>query len=306
MAPSSTEVASAGASPVRGWLWLILLLFFLECALFIAFAADGMGPPAYLQCHLGLCAATAALGGWWAAASAASDRADRIAMVVQLVAWTALAGPFGAFIAAGLLMPRAAVANADAAGQPDVAARFNAAPLSRLELLHRSLLDRRLRLDGAHVIRPLLDVVIDGAQIEKFDALGLISKRYVPAAAPALKRALEDKDGSVRVLAATVMAQQHNAYTKRIGSCQAIASAAPHSASGWSDLGQAHLNYANSGLLEASRAETELSHARTHLARAQRLGRDETSTTKPLDSIGRLAALLEQPTVEHRASPHAS
>ncbi len=89
--------------------------------------------------------------------------------------------------------------------------------LTRLELLHGSLLDRRLRLGHAHAIRPLLDVMIEGTQVEKLDALSLISKRYAPALAPALRRALEDKDGSVRVLAATVMAQQHNAFTKRIG-----------------------------------------------------------------------------------------
>ena len=96
-------------------------------------------------------------------------------------------------------MPRRATAS-DAEGTADTTFTINQGPeLTRLELLHGSLLDRRLRLEQCAPIRPLLDVVIDGTQIEKLDALGLISKRFVPALAPILKRALEDKDAAVRV-----------------------------------------------------------------------------------------------------------
>jgi hypothetical protein len=133
------------------------------------------------------------------------------------------------------------------------------------------LLDRRVHLDQVHPVRPLMDVILDGTQTEKFDVLSLISKRFVPAAAPVLKCALEDSDAPVRVLAATVMAEQHNACTKRIGDCQTIARAAPDAPDGWRALGKAHLDYATSGLLEGSRAEIELDHARTHLAHAERL-----------------------------------
>jgi hypothetical protein len=290
---SSTADASEGAASAAGRLWLVMVLLCLQAELFIGFATDRLDLARYLELHLGLCAVTAVVGGWWAASSSATDPADRIVMVLQLVAWTTLAGPFGTLIAAGLLVPRTA-----ASVQPNVAPR---ASLNRLELLHNALLDRRLRLDRVHPIRPLMDVIIDGTQIEKFDALSLISKRYVPDVAPILKRALEDKDASVRVLAATVMAQQHNACTKRIGDCQAIARAAPDSPDGWRELGQAHLDYAQSGLLEGSRVEAEFGHARTHLARAERL-----------DTIGRLADLAAQPTDagivpvnhEQRVSPH--
>jgi hypothetical protein len=141
--------------------------------------------------------------------------------------------------------------------------------MTRLALLHSALLDRRLRIGDAHSIRSLFDVMIDGTQLEKLDALSLISKHYAPALAPALKRALEDGDSSVRVLAATVMAQQHNAYTKRIGVLQASAKAAPGHSDGWSELGQACLDYAESGLLEASRAATEANQGRAYLAHSR-------------------------------------
>lgn len=294
---SSMAAASKGAAPAAGRLWLVLVLFCLQSELFLGFATDRLDLATYLELHLGLCAATAVFGTWWTSSSSAPNPADGVVMVLQLAAWTTLAGPFGTLIAAGLLVPRtAAPEQADDTGR-------SRATLSRLELLHHALLDRRLHLDQVHPVRPLMDVIIDGTQSEKFDALSLISKRYVPAAAPALKCALEDKDASVRVLAATVMAQQHNACTKRIGDCQVIARAAPDTPSGWRKFGKAHLDYAMSGLLEGSRAETELGHARTHLARAERL-----------ESVGRLADLSEQPTAaedvlvyhEQRALPHGS
>jgi hypothetical protein len=258
------------APPAFGPPCLVPILLCAQAALFLAFTLGRLELPAYLACHLGLCAVAAIVGGRWAMAPSAPNPSDRIAMVAQVVGWTALAGPFGSVIALGLLIPRAAA-------RPDVGSEPNAT-LSRLELLHGSLLDRRLRLDRAHATRPLLDVVIDGAQSEKFDALSLMAKRFVPALAPALKQALEDKDGSVRVLAATVMARQHNACTRRIGDAQAMTRAAPEAPEGWRELGQAHLDYARSGLLEASRADTELGHARAHLTRAEQLDHGEQPT----------------------------
>jgi hypothetical protein len=265
-ASAPAAAASKVAWPASGQLWLVLMLLCPQSALFIAFAWDWVDLSAYLEFHLGLCGAAVAFGSWRAVASSAPDPDERIAFVLQVGAWTTLAGPFGTFIASGLLVRRA-----NASGQPDGTSGHYPA-LSRLELLHRSLLDRRLRLDHAHSVRPLLDVIIDGTQNEKFDALSLIAKRYVPATAPTLKRALKDKDGSVRVLAATVMARQHNACTRRIGEAQEVARAAPDAPGGWRELGRAHLDYAGSGLLEVSRAETEFGYARAHLARAERLG----------------------------------
>ena len=244
---------------------LVFGLLCLESTLFLAFVTGRLETRAFINLHLALCAATATFGLWWAgAASTAADADDKIASVLQSVAWTVLAGPFGTVVAAALLVPRKA-------GASDAEVAASRPGLTRLELLHGSLLDSRMRLERAHAIRPLLDVIIEGTQLEKFDALSLISKRYDPALAPALRRALEDKDASVRVLAATVLAQQNNAHTKRIGALQAVAKADAGTSSDWSELGQAHFDYAVSGLLEASRAEIEVSHALDYLARAAEL-----------------------------------
>ncbi len=187
-------------------------------------------------------------------------------MLLHATVWTLLAGPFGALIAAMLLTPRAAPASQDDGLFAQALAEGS--ELTRLELLHSMLLDRRLRLEHAHDIRPLLDVMIDGTQMEKLDALRMIAKHYVPALAPALRRGLEDKDASVRVFAATAIAQQNNLHTRRIGALQDTATSAPDCSDHWRELAQAHADYAESGLLEAARADAETRQAQAYLARA--------------------------------------
>jgi hypothetical protein len=273
-APEPEADRAAGAP--GGLLPLVCGLLCLEAALFVAFSANHLDMPAVLGIHLGLCAVTATIGRWWVRArSTVAHAGDNAATVLHLAAWTVLGGPFGTVIAAMLLVPRRD-GMADGAGSGSLATPYEPKPpgadgqnkMTRLELLHSALLDRRLRIGGAHPVRPLLDVMIEGTQTEKLDALSLVSKRFAPALVPALKRALEDGDSSVRVLAATVMAQQHNAHTKRIGVLQTAARAAPERSDGWSELGQACLDYAESGLLEASRAATEANQGRAHLARS--------------------------------------
>jgi hypothetical protein len=269
--------ADRGAGEHGRLLSLVSGLLCLEAVLFVAFSANHLGMLTVLGIHLSLCAMTATTGRRWVRAhSAVAHAGDNAATVLLLAAWTALAGPFGTIVAATLLVPQRPAVSADAstdAGSPPSGATPARADrhheMTRLELLHSALLDRRMRIGGAQTVRPLIDVMIEGTQIEKLDALSLISKHYVPALAPALRRALEDGDSSVRVLAATVMAQQHNAHTKRIGALQAFARATSECSNNWRELGQAYLDYAESGLLEASRAETEASRGRVHLARSQ-------------------------------------
>jgi hypothetical protein len=268
---------------------LVLCLLCQETALFLAFCTGLLNMAMFLSFHLGLCAMTASFGLVWVRiSSGVGDARDKVAVVFHLAAWTTVAGPFGTLITAALLVPRrVAPIRTD-----DLVETEPHSELTRLELLQGSLLDRRLRLERAHGVRSLLDVIIDGTQIEKFDALSLIYKRYVPALAPALQQALEDRDGSVRVLAATVMAQQHNAYTNRIGALQTIANGAPNRPEHWSNLAQAHMDYAECGLLASSRINSEVSHALTHLARANQLDPGNAVTQACVDAAGRYPAGL--------------
>jgi hypothetical protein len=180
--------------------------------------------------------------------------------------WILLGGPFGALIVAALLVPRSASAGQDGSLSDLVAAEPT--ELTRVEALHSGLLDRRFRLEQGHQIRSMLDVMIDGTQVEKLDALRLIASRYVPGLASATWRALEDKDAAVRVFAATVMANQHNMHTKRIGALQAAAANEPGCTDKWRELAQAHADYAACGLLDTSRADEEAHEASACIARA--------------------------------------
>lgn len=294
--------ASAWASTVpRRPIWIsspvhaVLSLLCLHSALFLTFAADRLDMRAFVSLHLALCAATATVGAWWVKRpSAVLNARDKTAVMLQLVGCTLIAGPFGAAIAGALLVPQRAQANHAEDAADGAAVRPN---LTRLELLHSSLLDKRLRLERVHNIRPLLDVIIEGTQTERLHALSLICKRYDPAMAPTLKRALEDKDGSVRVLAAKVIAQQHDVHTRRIGASQAAARAAPEILSHWRDLGRAHLEYAESGLLEASRAGAEARQARDHLARGAGLDLSNDVAGTGLDAARQFDAFARQQAV---------
>jgi hypothetical protein len=272
-------------------LTVIAVLLCLECALFVAFLAGRLDTPRYVAGHLLLCAGTAALGLWRLRPGREAVGRDEAATLLQAAAWSALAGPFGAVIAGALLVPRRAARTGDEVAAAPATTRLE---LTRQEALHRSLLDSRLRLEGAHTVRPMLEIIIEGTQLEKFDALGLISKHYDPALAPALKRALVDRDGSVRVLAATVMAQQHGTYTKRIGAAQDAAKTAPEVAARWSDLGQAHFDYARCGLLETGRAGAELARAIANLARAVELDPADTLAPSRLEVARRIASEAEE------------
>jgi hypothetical protein len=237
---------------LAAWVWLGLPLLALQSVLLFGFVADGLPVSAYLLRHLGLCLAGTVVAVGWAALAPPGERPSRLAVSLQLVLWMLLAGPFGAAAALVLLAPVSPSAVLRPASD-----EAPATPFDRLEHLHGAMLDARLRLPHAHQVRPLLDIIAAGSQSEKIDALNVISRRFSAAAAPLLKHALADGDGAVRVLAATVIAQQHDAHTSRIGALQARMTAAPDALDARADLARAHQAYADSGLLDAARADAE-------------------------------------------------
>lgn len=232
----------------------------LDLALFVSFSAGRLDWPSAIEAHLALCVAAALL-------SPGRGRSDEWPTKrLQLAAWMTLLGPFGVLIGLMLFLPQAPAGAEPDPQRPGTPKDDAGSAPDRLEMLCNDLLDGRLRLGGGHSIRPLLDVVIEGETNEKLDALGLVAKRYVPGFAPVLRRALQDEDCSVRVLAATVMAKLHNVHTRGIGSLQDEVQAAP-SPELWRALGTARLTYAASGLLDADQAEREAEKGRDCLTR---------------------------------------
>jgi hypothetical protein len=193
----------------------------------------------------------------------------RYATALQIVAWSAFAGPFGAVVALALALPSAPV-------RPKAVPDADSPLSDRLgirgaEGMHVALLDRRIRIEGACRINPLMDVIAEGVQAEKLEALGVIYRRYEARLSVVLKRAMQDSDASVRVLAATVIAKLHGTYTRKIGDCQAAAAAQPAVAQNWCELAEARIGYAGSGLLEAPRARVQIESAVGDLSRAVEL-----------------------------------
>ena len=242
-------------------------LLALDSVLFLSFQFAHLDWHPALAGHVAVSLAAVLLG-------LRGEGGERRAALLQFASWMAVLGPFGALIAMTLFLPKAASGTGTVLQQPAVpGGEADGAP-SGLEVLYNEVLDGRLRLDRGHLVRPLFDIMIEGEKAEKLEALAVIAKRYVPAFAPPLKRALGDADASVRVLAATVMAQLHDAHTRRIGALQEAAQTAP-TPGDWRILGAARLTYAASGLLEAERAQREAEEGNACLARADALASAE-------------------------------
>ena len=247
--------------------FVALLLVWQTSMLFALFEGIiGLGP--YSGIHCFGCFALAACLIWRLKASSTDDR---YAAALQMLIWSAVAGPFGAFVAAALSL--SAVPNREEAVREDASERLTAegSEDEQTKRLHTSFLDCRVRIEGASSVHPLMDVIADGAQPAKLEALGVIYRKYEPQLNAVLKRALQDSDTSVRVLAATITAKLHATYSGKIGELQAAAAVKPELSQHWRDLGEVRLEYAVSGLPESSRARAQIELAVADLSRAAEL-----------------------------------
>lgn len=258
-----------GFNALTGWLLaFVAAMLGWQIVLLLALVGEFIDLGTYAAIHFLGSLAWAAWPAW--RLNAGGDD-GRYATALQIVSLSALAGPFGAVVALALTLPSAplqpkAVPDADTDSPP------SDRPVIRgVEGMHVALLDRRIRIEGACRINPLMDVIAEGVQAEKLEALGVIYRRYEARLSIVLKRAMQDSDASVRVLAATVISKLHGTYTRKIGDCQAAAAAQPELAQNWRELAEARIGYAASGLLEAPRARVQVESAVDDLSRAVEL-----------------------------------
>ena len=263
VSPGRLSVRFAGQT---GWLpGLVILLLGWQTALFVALLGGVIQLGTYAGIHILGCLVLAA---WPALRLYRSVDDERNSAALQIVFWSAFAGPFGAFVAAGLALPRALAPTKISPDADDLPGR---AEIERVERAHIALLDRRVRLEGASRVRPLIDVIAEGTRSEKFEALRLVYRRYEAGLSTLLDRALKDPDASVRVLAATVIAKLHATYSRTIGDHQTEAAANPEQAQNWQTLAEARLAYAQCGLLDSPRARAQIELAIGDLSRAAEL-----------------------------------
>jgi hypothetical protein len=246
-------------------LGFVLVLLAWQIALLIALLCGLVELDVYLGIHFVGCLVLAA---WLFRASSAAVLDSPDSAALQIVAWSAFAGPFGAFVATALLFRPAPIRLEAMLGNDVENLRTDHHESRRVEHMHLAVLDHRVRLKGADQIRPLMDVIAEGSRSEKLEALGVLYRRYGAELGSVLKRALRDPDTSVRVLAATVAAKLHATFGRKIGDCQSATDATPNLAQSWRNVADARLAYAESGLLEAQRACAEIDFAIGDLLRA--------------------------------------
>ncbi|MGJ4930457.1 hypothetical protein ACQR1I_27375 [Bradyrhizobium sp. HKCCYLS2038] len=191
-------------------------------------------------------------------------------VALQMIAWSTFVGAGGAIVAIALALR----------STPHVHRRESAdlaeAPTDRrgdtpAERLQSALRNHRVRIHGARNVRPLMDVMIDGSRSDKLEALAVVFRTYDASLARLLKRALEDPDASVRVLAATVIARLNALFSRRIGERQANSAIETTDAKVFLELADARLAYAASGLLEPTQARGEADAAMAALLRAREI-----------------------------------
>jgi hypothetical protein len=267
--------------------WLlgfVVVLLGWQIALLLALLGGIIELGAYAGIHFFGCFVLAACLVWRLYALAIDNR---YSAALQIVAWSALAGPFGAFVAVALSLPAAPI-RSKIMRDGDIDGPTTDWPaIERVERMYLTLLDRRVRLEGACRIRPLMDVIAEGSQSEKFEALAVVYRRYEARLSAVLKRAMRDPDTSVRVLAATVTAKLHATYSRKIGDCQTAAAAKSGLAQNWRNLAEARLAYAESGLLEAARARPHIEFAVGDLSRAAELDPADRASAGRLDRARR-------------------
>jgi hypothetical protein len=196
---------------------------------------------------------------------------ERDSAALQIVAWSAFAGPFGALVATAITFPTAMIPSRIPLDCGNDHVTIDRSEIERVERAHTALLDRRVRLDGASRICPIMDVMAEGSRSEKLEALRIVYRKYETGLSAVIKFALRDPDTSVRVLAATVIAKLHATYSRNIGDSQNEAAANPELTQNWQALAKARLAYAESGLLETPRARAQIELAIGDLSRAVEL-----------------------------------
>jgi hypothetical protein len=211
---------------------------------------------------------------------------DRYFAALQIVAWSAVAGPFGTLVAMAVAFS-SPIHSWRARDRGALRMTTERDEVELCERVHIALLDHRIRIEGACHIHPLMDVIAEGSQPQKLEALGVVYRKFEMGLVAVLRRGLRDSDASVRVLAATVMSKLHAIFVGKVGACQVTAAAHPLMAESWCNLAQARLAYAASGLLEGEQARAQIESALGDLSRATDLEPADRACAGHLDSARR-------------------
>jgi hypothetical protein len=115
------------------------------------------------------------------------------------------------------------------------------------------LAENVIAASGRVSIGPLLDVFSHGTRTQKQLAIGVLTRKFHPSFAPALRIALNDLDSAVRVQAATSMTVIENEFLKQTTALEQAVADAPGAPEAIKALARHHDDYAHTGLLDPLR-----------------------------------------------------
>jgi tetratricopeptide (TPR) repeat protein len=250
-----SERAAITQAPVRP---LAAALGAVVAEALITLSAVFLDPPvsALVACHVGV---GLLLTGW------AWRRQDADASVSLLLAIaTAGAGLFGAL---GML----AAMMADTRHPPEASAGEAAAEATAGEIskrLHESIVAGRELSGRSAGLASFRDILALGTFQDKQAALAIITRRFTPPLAPALRLALNDPDAAIRVQAATAAARIEDLFLAGLAQYTARVAERPDDPDRRLALARHLLGHAEAGLCPPERAAAELEQALSHLRQA--------------------------------------
>jgi hypothetical protein len=222
--------------------------------------------------------------------AAAKRRADSVPRIASLfVIVTSALGPVGA---CGALFA-AMLLRLWASGIPRFDAWYPAAigdgGLKQPRSLYRHVMNTAAASTEGNGVVPFADVLSGGTLEQKQAVIVLIANRFRPAFAPALLGALNDEDSAVRVLAASAVARIETKFLET-----SIALEARHGRESGDFAASWHLachydDYANTGLLDDTRA---LAARQRALDLYRRCERERPEALEVIHAISRLLVRL--------------
>lgn len=171
------------------------------------------------------------------------------------------------------------------------AALFPEVVVSRSQALYRLIALRGARPSSRSTVGPFLDVVALGTIEQKRTVIAMIAGEYQPSFAPALRSALNDADPAIRVQAASAVAHIDAGFVNRTMTLQARCEANPNDGGATLKLARHREAYAESGLLDGSRAHAELMEALACYERVNAMGPADVSV---LEAIARLLLRVDR------------
>jgi len=179
-----------------------------------------------------------------------------------LVLCTSVLGPFGA-IGSALMLLFIAIARSDVEKFDTwYLALFPEQIDEKTSLSDLSGAGQKMNhMDLSNTVSSFSDILRFGAFPEKQEVISRLTRGYSPEFAPTIKAALTSDDASVRVQAATAMAQIEKEFTQKWLTLKQTSEQNPDCFDTFHAIAQHLYNYANSGLLELEQKNDILKNA---------------------------------------------